>query len=83
MLESPEVEKFFKKLMKVRNLENLGWLQKSKFHLFCIFFLKRSFSSTYHNFIVQCALQSPDQGQQFNKHLDNYHIIHRKVFRAT
>ena len=45
-------------------------------------FLNLSFTSTVHNVMIRCVLDSPGLGQPF-KYLGHHHITHRKFFRAT
>ena len=74
-------QKVRRKLTKTQKFRESQLALKNKILSFARF-PRLSFTSTFRNVMIWCALDSPGLGQSF-KYLERYHITHRKNFRAT
>ena len=73
--------KMSQKLTKNQKFRESQLAPKNKIWSFARF-LKLSFTSTVHNVMIRCVLDSPGPRKPF-KYLGHHHITHRKFFRAT
>ena len=69
------------KLTKTQKFRKSQLALKNKICSFARF-LKLSFTSTVHNVMIRCVLDSPGLGKPF-KYLGHHHLTHRNCFRAT
>ena len=74
-------QKVCQRLTKAQKFRESQLALKNKILSFARF-LRLSFTSTFRNVIIWCALDSPGLGQSFN-YLKRYRTMRRKIFRVS